>query len=53
MEKRFKATTVLSGIITGASTIAMIICNKPFTYVTGIIAILSFIGLFIKDFKGI
>jgi hypothetical protein len=51
MKKRFKVSTLFLGILTGASTLAMIIQNKPQTYITGGIAIVTFIISTIIDIR--
>lgn len=51
MEIKFRLKTLFLGVLTGASTLAMFVKNKPFTYVTGTICILTFIGFILMDVK--
>lgn len=51
MEKRFRFSTLFLGVLTGASILAMISLDKPFTYVSGTISILAFIVSLVIDSK--
>jgi hypothetical protein len=53
MDKRFKLSTLFLAFLTGASTLAMIVQNKPETYITGGIAIVifGFVMKLIEDYK--
>jgi hypothetical protein len=51
MEKQFKISTLVLAILTGASTLAMIIQDKPQTYITGGVAILTFLISAVNDFR--
>jgi hypothetical protein len=51
MGKKFRTSTLFLGVLTGASTIAMISNNKPFTYVSGTVSIAAFIVAVVIDIR--